>query len=126
MRLLRLYRSKDNPGHWVGEDAYGSLMIWPATPRGWSKRTGYAGSKRQLEEVEPALARGTGWPGGGAGRRPSRGEASKPLTIRVTTQERGAWERAAKERDRALSDWIRDTCNAAAIDDTRPRAKGKP
>jgi hypothetical protein len=49
-----------------------------------------------------------------------------PLTIRVTAQERGAWEQAAKERDRRLSDWIRDTCNAAATNDTKPRAKGKP
>jgi len=123
---MRLYRSKDHPGHWVGEDAHGALMLWPATPRGWLKRTSYAGSKRQLDEVEPALARGTGWPGGGTGRRPARGELSKPLTIRVTDRERGAWERAAKERDRGLSDWIRDTCNAAAGDDARPRSKGKP
>jgi hypothetical protein len=123
---MRLYRSKDHPGHWVGEDVHGSLMLWPATVRGWSKRTGYAGSKRQLEEVKPALARGTGWPGGGTGRLPARGEPSRPLTLRVTDQERGAWERAAKERDRGMSDWIRDTCNAAAADDARPRSKGKP
>ena len=122
---MRLYRWKDYPAYWIGEDAHGSCMLWPAAPRGWSKRTAYTGSKRQLEEVEPALARGTGWPGGGSGRRPTRGEASKPLTIRVTATERGAWERAAKERGRALSDWIRDTCNAAA-DDTRPRSKSKP
>lgn len=123
---MRLFRSKDHPGHWVGEDAHGSLMTWPATPRGWSKRTGYAGPKRQLEEVEPALARGTGWPGGGSGRKPSRGEPSKPLTIRVTDQERGAWESTAKERSQGLSDWIRGTCNAAATEAPRPRAKGKP
>src|SRR5262245_43432944 len=113
---MRLFRSKDHPEHWIGEDAHGSLMLWPATPRGWTKRTSYHGSKRQLQEVEPSLARGTGWPGGGTGRRPTRGEPSKPLTIRVTNKERGAWERAAKERERGLSDWIRDTCNTAAAE----------
>ena len=123
---MRLYRSKDHPDHWVGEDAHGSLMVWPATSRGWAKRTSYTGSKRQLEEVEPALARGTGWPGGGAGRLPSRGEPSEPLTIRVTARERAAWKRAAKDRDRGLSDWVRDTCNTAAAEESRPRTKSKP
>jgi hypothetical protein len=122
---MRLYRSKDHPDHWVGEDTHGSLMLWPAGPRGWSKRTAYGGAKRALEEVEAGLARGTGWPGGGTGRRPSRGEASKPLTIRVTDQERRAWERAAKEREQGLSDWIRNSCNATASEDVRPRAKSK-
>lgn len=124
---MRLYRSTEHPGFWIGEDAAGSLMLWPATPRGWPKRVGYGGGKRQLEEVEPREARGTGWPGGGVGRRPLRGAPSKSLTIRVTDQERGAWEHAASVNEQGLSDWIRDACNtvAATTASARPRAKSK-
>ena len=126
---MRLYRSKEHPGHWIGEDEHGVLMVWPARPRGWAKRTGYVGTKRQLEEIEPALARGTGWPFGGRGpksRSPS-GAVSKMIGMRVTNEERAAWERAAGER--RLSDWMRDTLNDAAA--TTPpartsRSKGKP
>lgn len=122
---MRLYRSKDRPDSWIGEDEHGVLMIWPAQPRGWTKRTGYTGSKRQLEECEASLARGSGWPGGGTGRRPRGGAPSKSLTIRVTDEERATWERAATEHERGLSDWIRDTCNAAAAGEPRPRSKNK-
>jgi hypothetical protein len=38
--------------------------------------------------------------------------------------ERGAWQRAADERERRLGEWIRDTCNDAAAQ--RPHGKGKP
>jgi hypothetical protein len=122
---MRLYRSKEHPDHWIGEDEHGVLMIWPARRRGWLKRTAYAGAKRQLEEVESALARGTGWPFGPVGRRPQRGETSRPLTIRVTDTERGAWQRSADKQQRGLSDWVRDTCNGAATDDAKPRSKGR-
>ena len=111
---MRLFRSTDHPDHWIGEDEHGVLMLWPARPRGWVKRTGYVGTKRQLEEVEPALARGTGWPFGGRGpkaRSPS-GKVSKMIGMRVTDEERAAWESAA--RGSKLSDWMRDTLNAAA------------
>lgn len=111
---MRLFRSQEHPDHWVGEDEHGVLMLWPARPRGWAKRTGYSGGKRQLEEVEPALARGTGWPFGGRGpksRSPS-GVVSKTVGVRATAEERAAWERAAGGR--RLSDWIRDLLNAAA------------
>ena len=123
---MKLYRSKDHPDHWIGEDEHGVLMVWPARPRGWTKRTGYVGTKRQLEEVEPALARGTGWPFGGRGpkaRSPS-GMVSKMIGMRVTNEERAAWESAAGGRK--LSDWMRDTLNAAAAAATKPRAKSKP
>ena len=53
-----------------------------------------------------------------------RGAPSKPLTIRITDQERGTWQRAADERERRLGEWIRDTCNDAAAQ--RPHGKGKP
>jgi hypothetical protein len=87
--------------------------------------------------VAPALARGTGWPGGGRGRRPLRGAPSKPVTIRATDDERAAWDRAAERRDRTLSDWCRDTLNAAAAAEAagaaapaagapRQRPKSKP
>ena len=128
----KLYRSKEHPDRWIGEDEHGVLMIWPAKPRGWAKRTGYAGSKRQLEEVDPALARGTGWPFGPVGRRPRGGEASSTLGIRVTSSERAKWQRAADTRERPITAWARDELNAAAdrtLDETsaaRPRTKGKP
>jgi len=126
---MKLFRSGDMPDHWVGEDEHGVLMVWPARPRGWLKRTAYTGSKRSLEELEPALARGSGWPGGGRGPSPrsESGSVSKPVGLRATIEERAAWERAAGERN--LSDWMRDTLNAAAAaaeaSATKARAKGK-
>jgi hypothetical protein len=121
---MRLYRSKDHPGQWIGEDEHGALMLWPARPRGWSKRTGYSGAKRQLEEVEPALARGTGWPGSPVGRRPRGSRAADTqLGIRATREERAAWQRAADDHARKLAEWARDELNAAAA---RPRPKTKP
>jgi hypothetical protein len=127
----KLYRSKDHPGHLIGEDEHGVFMIWPAQPKGWTKRTGYSGAKRQLEEVDPALARGTGWPFGPVGRRPRNGEASSTLGIRVTSSERAKWQRAADKRERGLTVWARDELNAAADrtldeDSARPRSKSKP
>ena len=119
---MKLFRSAALPGRWIGEDKHGALVHWPAEPRGFTQRTPYKGPKRDLEEVDPKLARGTGWPGARGGRVPLRGEPSKPLTIRVTDQERGAWRRAADERERSLGEWIRDTCNAAA---ERPHSKSK-
>jgi hypothetical protein len=129
---MKLFRSRDMPDHWIGEDEHGALMVWPARLRGWFKRTAYTGPKRQLEEVEPALSRGTGWPGGGRGPSPrsASGAVSKPVGLRATAEERAAWERAAGERN--LSDWMRDILNAAAdaadasSTSTKPRAKGKP
>jgi hypothetical protein len=121
---MKLYRSKEHPDHWIGEDEHGVLMVWPARPRGWAKRTGYAGSKRQLEEVEPALARGTGWPGGPVGRRPRGNHASDTqLGIRATSDERAAWQHAADTTERNITVWARDELNAAAA---RIRSKGKP
>ena len=131
---MRLFRSKEHPDHWIGEDQHGALLLWPAEPKGWLRRTPYTGGKRQLEEVESALARGTGWPGGGYGpppRAPS-GKSSKTLGVRVTEDERRYWQRAAKVRDQGLSDWVRDSCNEAAdrtlgeIGDARTRSKPKP
>lgn len=129
--MKRLYRSEEHPDQWIGEDEHGVLMLWPARPRGWAKRVGYTGGKRHLQEVEPALARGTGWPFGGRGpksRSPS-GVVSKTLGLRVTMEERAAWEKAAGER--SLSDWMRDTLNAAAATATpsagrTSRSKSKP
>jgi hypothetical protein len=127
---MKLYRSPDLPGRWIGEDQDGALVHWPIERGGWHRRTPYTGGKRQLEEVLPALARGTGWPGGGVGRRPLRGSMSKPVTIRATDTERDSWERSASKRERSLSDWCRDILNSAATADlsaeSRPRSKGKP
>ena len=123
---MKLYKSKDLPGQWVGEDQQGALMRWPAEPGGWTKRTAYAGGKRQLEEVEPALARGTRWPGAGRAPLPraSSGEAStRQLAIRATPEELADWERRADEEHKRPSVWARDTLNSEVA---RPRSKGKP
>jgi hypothetical protein len=125
---MKLFRSREMPDHSIGEDKLGGLVHWPKQRAGWAQRTPYTGGKRPLEEVDPALARGTGWPGGGRGPAPraASGTASKSLTIRVTDAERTAWEGAAQEHERTLSDWIRDICNAAAPPaDVRSRSKSK-
>jgi len=113
----RLYRARDLPGMWVAEDEHGVLMVWPAEPRGWRKRTAYTGPKRTLELVEPALARGTGWAGGGRAHKPrsATGRPAKPVSIRATEEEREAWEGAAKHLQRTLSDWCRGELNDAAL-----------
>jgi hypothetical protein len=123
---VKLYKSKELPGQWVGEDKHGALMTWPAEPDGWTKRTAYAGARRQLEEITPALARGSGWPGAGRAPRPraSSGEAStRRLGIRATPTEYDAWEHRANEEDKRISDWARDELNAVVA---RPRSKSKP
>jgi len=122
---MKLFRSDTLPDQWVGEDKHGRLMVWPAKPRGWLQRTAYDGPKRgTLIEVDPAEARGTGWPGGPTGRKPrsSGPTLATPVTIRVTAEERESWERAAKDYGRRLSDWCRGELNAVAA---RPRGKGK-
>ena len=99
-------------------------MVWPAERGGWAKRTAYTGPKRQLEECEPVLARGSGWPGGGTGRPPRQGGApAKSFGIRATVEEIEAGGRRAGEEHKRPSAWARDALNAAAA---RPRSKGKP
>ena len=116
MREWRLYRSRDLPSQWIGTDQAGALMVWPNEKRGWAKRVSYTGPKRALEEVEPALARGTGWAGGGRAHHPrsATGRPSKPVAIRATEEERAAWEGAAKHLKRTLSEWCRGELNDAA------------
>src|SRR5262245_9604186 len=109
---MRLYRSKEHPEYWIGEDEHGVLMIWPARPRGYAKRTGFLGSKRQLEEIDPSFARGTGWPGGPRGRQPRDREPAGTLGVRVTKTERAEWQRAADDCGRGITVWARDTLNA--------------
>ena len=132
---MKLYRSAEYPNHWIGTDAEGALVRWPMEPNGWAKRTPYSGGKRQLEEVVPALARGTRWPG--AGRAPRlRDPTGKPsdaqLGVRATQDEYDTWRRASEAREQTLASWARNELNAAAtrtldeISGSRPRSKGKP
>ena len=117
---MRLFRSKEHPEHLIGEDRAGALLLFPAAPRGWTRRTPYTGGKRQLEEVSPVEGRGTGWPGAIGGKpRSTSGASVHSISVRVTTEERDLWESAAGER--RLSDWIRETLTATAR-----RSKGKP
>lgn len=108
MASLKLYRSKEHPDHWVGEDKHGALLLFPSKIRGWLSRTPYVGSRSELEEVSPMQARGTKWPGaiGGKPRDPS-GKPSKIVGIRVTEDEREAWQAAADTRDVSLTEWLR-------------------
>ncbi|HWO17722.1 MAG TPA: hypothetical protein VNO30_03065 [Kofleriaceae bacterium] len=82
-----------------------------------------SGSWRSSEELEPALARGSGWPGAGRAPKPraASGEAStRQLAIRATSEELAAWERRASEENKRTSVWARDELNAALA---RPRSK---
>lgn len=120
---MKLYRSRNLPGQWIGEDEHGALMIWNAEPGGWNKRTAYTGSKRGLEECDRRLARGSGWPGGGTGRPPRGGSPPRTFGIRATTDEIATWKQRAKDEHKKPSAWARDELNAAAV---RPRSKSKP
>ena len=115
---MKLYRSREMPGRWIGEDGHGALVHWPAEPRGWAKRTPYKGGKRGLEEVDPRLARGTGWPGGGTGRPPRQGAPARTFGIRASAEEVEVWKQRAKEEHKRPTVWARDELNAAAA---RPR-----
>lgn len=117
---MKLYRSSDLPKRWIGEDKHGGLVHWPAEPGGWAQRTPYTGGKRGLEEAEPALARGTGWPGGGKGR-PRRAESlAKTFGVRASVDEIAAWSERADTEGKAPSVWARDTLNAEVA---RPRKR---
>ena len=108
MASLKLYRSKEHPDHWIGEDKHGALLLFPSKIRGWASRTPYTGSRAELEEVSAMSARGTKWPGaiGGKTRDPS-GKPSRIIGIRVTDAERGMWQRAANARGVSLTEWLR-------------------
>ena len=131
---MKLYRSPEYPGQWIGTDAEGALVRWPMEPSGWAKRTPFTGAKRQLEEVSTALARGTRWPGGGRAPRP-RDPTGKPsdaqIGLRATQDERALWERAADAREQSLTAWARNELNTAAtrtlaeLADSRSRPKSK-
>jgi hypothetical protein len=99
----------------IGEDRHGALLIFPAKVRGWASRTPFVGSRLELEEVSPALARGTKWPGaiGGKSRDPS-GAPSRTVGIRATDDERAAWQRAADASGIRLTDWARRSLNQIA------------
>jgi hypothetical protein len=120
---MKLYKSSEYPGQWIGTDAEGALVRWPAERGGWQRRTPYIGGKRQLEEVNPVLGRGSGWPGGGTGRPPRLPSPAKTFGIRATIDEIAAWTQRADEEHKRPSAWARDELNAAV---TRPRGKSKP
>jgi hypothetical protein len=120
---MRLYRSQEMPDRWIGEDKHGALVHWPVEPGGWAQRTPYTGPKRALEEVDPRLARGTGWPGGGTGRPPRKGSPAQTFGIRASADEVAAWKRRADEEHKKPTVWAREELNSAAA---RPRGKSKP
>jgi len=124
--FVKLFRSASHPGHWIGEDPQSSsvLWIWPAEPGGWLSdlRRAWTAGRRGLEKAEPALARGTGWPGAGGGRprRVGAEVSAKRLTLRATADEMAAWEERAEAEGKPLAGWSRDELNAAV---ERARAK---
>jgi hypothetical protein len=123
---LKLYRSKVHVEHWIGEDRHGALLIFPAKPRGWASRTPFSGSRLDLEEVSPVLARGTKWPGaiGGKPRDPS-GKPSRTVGIRATDNERTAWQLAADASGLSLTDWARRSLNQVAAKAAPKAARSK-
>jgi hypothetical protein len=120
---MKLYRSAEYPGQWIGTDAEGALVRWPAERGGWQRRTPYVGPKRALEEVEPVLARGSGWPGGGIGRPLRHGAPTRMFGIRATDDEIASWAQRAEEEHKRPAVWARDTLNSEIA---RSRSKTKP
>ena len=119
---MKLYRLRGTPDVLVGEDKEGALMVFPARPRGWGKRSAFRGKKRALEAVQPADGRGTGWPGaiGGKPRSASGQPSVFQISVRVTAEERDLWLAAASEGP--LANWMRTTLTEAA----RELVKAKP
>jgi len=90
-------------------------MAVPTDRRG----VGTSQRRRNLTEVEPALARGTGWPGAGGGRRRFAGaERGRPRTVRIDDTRWNAVMDAAGRADLGVSDWVRQ-----AIDHELARSK---
>lgn len=119
---MKLFRAPHHPDHWIGEEADdGALVIWPAEPRGYTRRRSWLGGRRGLEEVESALARGTGWPGGPVGRRPRAASPSKKFGIHSSVAEIDAWSARAATEGKPPSVWARDELNSAAERAARPR-----
>lgn len=116
----KLYHCNAMPDRWVGTDESGALVHWPRQEGGWAHRTVFNQGRKILVEVEPALARGTGWFGAGVGRPPRGaggivgGSPSAPVTIRASEEERTAWEAKAKAKNQKLSEWAREMLNRAA------------
>jgi len=105
---LRLYESKHHPDRWIGEDERGLLWCWKRRQDGWAQRGPHAERRRNLTEVEPALARGTGWPGAGVGRRRLAGaERGRPRTVRIDDTRWNAVMDAADRADLGVSEWVR-------------------
>lgn len=103
---MKLYRPLDLPGHLVGEDKAGKLMLFPATPRGWSQRTAYDGPRRGLPDADREESRGTGWPGSPRGPAPRGMSSGRDIKVRVTDAERADFEKEAG--DRHVSTWLRE------------------
>ena len=118
---MKLYRPRNSADVFVGEDKAGALMVFPAQPRGWGKRSAFRGKRASLEEVPAAEGRRTGWPGAIGGKpRAASGEPSLyQLSVRVTAEERDIWLAAAG--DDSLANWMRTTLTTAA----RAHSKGK-
>lgn len=128
----KLFRSSapEFAGYLISEDDHGSLVAWPAEPKGWARRTPYTGPKRALEEVPRVQAKRTGWPHAPRGPDPQGGEPMVSRGLRATDDQFAKWQRAARKRDQEWGDWARDRLNTAADrelaeDDPRPRGKGR-
>lgn len=123
---LKLYRSKEHAAYWIGEDRHGALLLFPAKARGWASRTPFTGSRLDLEEVSPVLARGTKWPGAIGGKpRDPRGKPTRTVGIRVTDDERASWQRAADASGSRLTDWARESLNQIAAKTAPKGARSK-
>lgn len=92
---MKLYMHPKLAATWIGEDDAGRLERFPAEAGGWARRTPWIDGRRGLKAVEPAAARGTGWPGAGAGRRrlSASGEASVGKLIKDAPE---TWGRLSK------------------------------
>lgn len=110
--VAALYACRQLPGRWVGTDEHGALVVWPAVAGGWAQQAPYLGHRRALTAADPVLARGTGWPGAGVGRRRLAGaEAGRALTIKIDDTRRAALKALAARQGQSTS-----RCVLEAID----------
>jgi len=108
-----LYASVELPSHWIGTDQSKALYQWPRSGK-WSQRELYAGHLPDLKPVAAALARGTGWPGAGVGRRRSAGDVpGENRTIRIPDRDWKAIGDIAARQGQQTSEAVREAIKLA-------------
>jgi len=108
-----LYACSQLPSHWVGTNKFSELYRWPRSGK-WADREPYSGATAELTVIDTALARGTGWPGAGVGRRRVGGDVpGKNRTIRITDRDWKAIGDIADRQGQQTSEAVREAIQLA-------------